>query len=1303
MFWGDWVNDWTKEDVEWLAQVHQTQFPKEPTHNRRGAYGPDTERYSLRVMYDGFNAALRQAAPRLKTLATPMWQFPACEGSYAPEIYKDMSESYSHYTSEGFDMPWYAAHNAAFLKRPGLPLIALATAHGGWRNGEGYQKNLMTMLALGAQGAGSQYFGPFETGIASDGIRTANRLAAMYGSIFAEAPALPEAAVLYSYAQDITERRLCMGSSHWERIYALFGAGLMAGVPMEIIYEEDVAAGWLLANGKPRVPIFLLCGQKTPLPGPVQDAILKFVAAGGKLYQDRSDTEAGETRSAPPAKEGAAENRLQPAFITLGTEAVTKPINDNYPSDHWHQHLQPVLTAIAARLHTAVAKDRRFPVDSEDPWLAKTQFDGGAIRYLMFAVETGPYPWSAGQHYSMGEVFTASYTPRQLTVTMPKPAGVVYDVFERKLVLPGSADDRATLTVDFTTFPGHVYALSLAPLGTPQVSATARGTQVAYSVRATDQQGRTLAARVPLRIRLVSDEGLVALEQFRGTDATGAWAGRCDVPAEGAGWRLEACELLSSKTAVCAIPRAEPLGALALPAGPDDLERGERIAALLEQGRKEGVSLALAEEKLLDEVRIGRLRAALNERGVELKGGPRAPQDAVPGVHLAIGRANAGNKELGAILAAARENGQLGAVLTARNPGPGRALITAVHSPRGLREHAIALIGGDDAGVGVAVEAFCTWLDKGTETPQPGAPAGKAAANKGSAAPDTVLPRLSEMTGVPLDRVVVAADGKHLLVTARGYNKNLAVIADTGAGATVVSSVRVGQGRDLSSLFISRDGRFFSAAARTLALGGGTAFALFGADGAMVQGFAPFGRATLARQIYHDMSHDEFAVSEDGNLVLAPGTYGVVCWKRDGESWKETWAVDFWKEFPRLLWPVHQPGRMPHFNAVIPHGAGYALILGSELSDTDYLAMAWHNKAWLMAVDLRDGSIRWRFDVPIPETLIIPALCTSPDGSRLVLRVRIGGWTGQGGQVTQSYRYYALDSGGKVTATWDTPEDQGLVIANETGLIAQLNGRAVVVLAPNGDQIYTRNWPVTPLSLSFAPDNKSLLISDQLGAVVQLDPKGHEQWRRDLGVTSSLSVAGERIYVTGGDGRLRALTPTGAVRWTIDLTPSLRDPDQAALRATLSAKGANYATPPRSPTTQAAAPAGTPVKATFQIEHMEGKAAACLGDGKLDTIATLSLPQPIAVNLPGPTALTSVTVIEPDEPAGSRLTECLIEVPDPTGNAWVTAAYGCFLTGPVNTFVLDGKPVTRLRITPTQQRLGGDGSCRIAEIEVRAK
>ena len=71
---------------------------------------------ALRKMYGAFNAGVKQAHPGTKATATPMWQFPAVEGSYPPVIYEGMDESYSHYLSEGYDYPWYPAHSVDALR-----------------------------------------------------------------------------------------------------------------------------------------------------------------------------------------------------------------------------------------------------------------------------------------------------------------------------------------------------------------------------------------------------------------------------------------------------------------------------------------------------------------------------------------------------------------------------------------------------------------------------------------------------------------------------------------------------------------------------------------------------------------------------------------------------------------------------------------------------------------------------------------------------------------------------------------------------------------------------------------------------------------------------------------------------------------------------------------------------------------------------------------------------------------------------------------------------------------------------------
>jgi len=244
----------------------------------------------------------QDGSSRFESYNTPMWQYPAVEGSYPPTIYKGMNESYSHYMSEGYSQPWYQVHSAESLKRPGLPMMACFDNGFGLEGGDRYEKDAMIVAARGMQGAGIEHFSPLGTSNKNDpkgasAYLTTNTLLKMYGSIFAEVPPANEGAVLYSYHTDITQSRNAQGTPQWERVNGLYTAGLMAGVPMNIVCEEDLANGWLLLNGKPRVPMLFLPGlgidarkpkkgetlPSADLPQNAKDAIVKFQQAGGRF------------------------------------------------------------------------------------------------------------------------------------------------------------------------------------------------------------------------------------------------------------------------------------------------------------------------------------------------------------------------------------------------------------------------------------------------------------------------------------------------------------------------------------------------------------------------------------------------------------------------------------------------------------------------------------------------------------------------------------------------------------------------------------------------------------------------------------------------------------------------------------------------------------------------------------------------------------------------------------------------------------------------------------------------------------
>src|SRR5262249_19190578 len=177
--------------------------------------------------------------------------------------------------------------------------------------------------------------------------------------------------------------------------------------------------------------------------------------------------------------------------------------------------------------------------------------------------------------------------------------------------------------------------------------------------------------------------------------------------------------------------------------------------------------------------------AALKERGVVLTVGPALSKEAQPGVYLAAGHVQ-GGKALGEFLSGARDKGLFPFALSDAIPGPGRGFFTAVFGVRGYEEHGIALVGGDAAGLERTVDVFIDWLRTEPrrlsfpENPEP------VYTIQGKASAVAAVPRLSEMAGVRLSEVLAAPDGKHLVLAADGYHRNLALIAGEGSRATVL-------------------------------------------------------------------------------------------------------------------------------------------------------------------------------------------------------------------------------------------------------------------------------------------------------------------------------------------------------------------------------------------------------------------------------------------------------------------------------------------------------------------------------------
>ena len=1292
---------WSSTEEAALKAIIDEKFKDKPV--------ADAYKYALSQMYDRFNAAAREVSPGLHLTTTPMWQYPAVEGSYAPTIYRGMTETYGHYMTEGQHVPWYAVHDTEFLRRPGLATMGVFDNGHNGSGGDIYARQAMQMLALGVQGVGVDLTNAlggtdhtYADPTGADAYRTANFLAKVYGPVFAECKPVRDGAVLYSYSQDITEKRNCLGTPHWERVYEMIGAGLMAGMPLSVVYEEDLTAGYLLDGAKPRFPMLFLVGQTVDLPPPVKAAIARYVRAGGRVFSDAA--------SAALTIDPAAAPPMKPVKLVLDTWAGGTILRENLNNDSMWPLMQPVFEKLARDLKAAVGKYSPWPINGDDPWVAKACLDGGSIRYLMLATETSPYPRDAATTWASGDQYMRSYMPKILNVTFPAWKGVIYDVFDHQIVSPTLDGNRASIKADLRTFPGRLYALAPAPLGSPRLEAGLERDTLNYTVRILDRAGKPMAAQVPIRIRLVypappilEPSWKTSFDIYRATDRNGVFSASLASPVPAGLFRLEVTELLGfngSAVTLGSLPIESPL----LVRRPDaEIQRQVQIRNLLKAAKAQGsLSLLAPNDKVLPAAQLDALAAALGKQGIKLSDLTTVPKDPASGVYLCVGIVE-GNGNVGDILSQAQRRSLFTYPVSANVPGPGRGLVTALFSVRGWGENSIALVGGDAAGLGKAVQAFVDWLTPLTVRSGPTRPLPIPWVRvKGEPTPTPTIPALSEMVGIKLAGLAVTPDGKRLAVAASGYQRNLALVQDNGAQGNVLRTIRVGSGSTLGSLFISPDGGFFGASACEASTVG-EAFHLVSSAAPAAPApsqavFAAFGQIP-------PFTH-RFAASGDGNTVIAPGDCGVVCWKRAGGAWKEAWSIDYWKEFQKLDWPVdNSDERLPRFDAVIPTGADYALIVFAETTNNGWVVSEHKYGAWLAAVNLSDGTERWRFAIPIPDTLLFPTLHTSPSGAKVLLQVQKDSFG------KETYRFYTLGADGKPAGMWDCKAAPvNVAVADGTGWVAEAyKDRLLEVRSADGLVVHNSLWKgADPVSICFAADGKSLYVADDADRLALVGEDGVIRWQADIGAVSHLAAAGDRVYAAGWDGRLRALSAEGKLIWTLDLTRSLLYSDPAKMVVAESTLDENTVIQAhRDPITTATVPAGKNLLGTDATTVTVGGTSGWLSGGKvnvkaedlvngqLDDVTEPWLPLSdvfydsvtgrqvwVEVAFKQPTDVHSLTVYENIHHPESWPTDGLVQVWDDDQKRWRTAARGIFLHDPVTTYSFDLKQVTKIRYVP---------------------
>jgi hypothetical protein len=651
------------------------------------------------------------------------------------------------------------------------------------------------------------------------------------------------------------------------------------------------------------------------------------------------------------------------------------------------------------------------------------------------------------------------------------------------------------------------------------------------------------------------------------------------------------------------------------------------------------------------------------------------------------------DKGPGELVKGANLAGLFGAKLSGAYPGPGRGLLSVAFAPRVYGENCIAIVGGDRRGLTAATERFIALLrNEKPKTNQADASSRDSASQLtllGTASQPVDAPTLSERVGVRLSGLR-AAHGK-LALSASGYLGNLARIDDEGDRGRVVSVRRIGESPLTTSLFLSNDGNSYGVAARTTQRFG-EAFSLSSANSTAPDSFASFGDTAPFQH--------QFAASGDSSTVLAPGPFGVVAWQRKGNGWREGWAVDYWKEFDALDWPVSDSAaRIPSFDTLIPKNGDVGLVAFSELTNNSWLGSGGISTAEVTARALKDGAVRWHFQAPISGTLVVPKIYSNGDGSLVVMQAQLGKATGP-------LRYYAIGRGQLIGSWASADAPLALDISDKTSSVVTAYGngsRLLEVRTADGSVTFSVTWHSQPLAAVFAEDGASVFVSDDAGMLSRIDATGALAWQVKLGCSAELAQDDARLYAAGWDGRVRAFTPDGRERWSLDLTEPMKngglnardaapavvyEAHRAASASNKIPKGANLLRSGKATLIVGGTP-GWKSTGKVQIEASE------LTNGVLDDASSPWLTQDevfwdgtasrkvwAEVDFKEPTAVHSLTVYENPKFPESWPTESLLQVWDSNEQRWRTAKHGVFLRGPVSTYSLDLKRVTKLRYLP---------------------
>jgi outer membrane protein assembly factor BamB len=492
-----------------------------------------------------FNRRLKELAPTAITaVACP---FRNVE-SYPPVTLANVDESDLQAQWEQVGLPYHGPFSVDFYKRPGKRAWGHPEVWNDSGTGDQILTTLWQMVMRGADGVGcSDPVPPWHFALVgnTDDPRTSwngtcsvyrglNGVLRRYGPWLATMQTRDPVAIVASGRMYKIDDWVGATGRHFARVMEAYVACLHAHRPASIVFAEDLQPDTLR-----RFQAVLVVGQTVELEPAVAAALRAAQAAGVAVLAD-----------------GTCRPELVKNFTPLGV-AFDKWEKD--PSlaadDHAYWRTSRSARAEAAVLEKALAAVRpAAQVQNPQVFLTERRAEQG--RYLFVVNNTVPSDMEPGCLWRV-TLACASLLPQMVPVGLDVPTGhVVYDVFAGKRVEPAGGVVQA----DCRNMPARIFAIlpaAIAKLRLRGPSRVERGGTLQWEVTAEDAAGRTIAAAVPVRIRLLGMKGEVMHEQFIAAGSRGAY-GELLLPINVSTepLSLEATELLSGTTAMLGIAAA---------------------------------------------------------------------------------------------------------------------------------------------------------------------------------------------------------------------------------------------------------------------------------------------------------------------------------------------------------------------------------------------------------------------------------------------------------------------------------------------------------------------------------------------------------------------------------------------------------------------------------------------------------------------------------------------------------------------------------------------------------------------------